>query len=64
MRALVIASLLLVGCGDNKKTASQDAGTPDTSAEAKGACLDRPDSLPRPSNVLPCELMPPGFVPQ
>ena len=65
MRALLFIGLLVAGaCGDNKKaTTSQDAGI-DAGPEARGACLDRPDQLPRPGAALPCELMPPGFVPQ
>lgn len=66
MRALfAITFVLLAACGDNKKgnNANPDAGI-DAGPEARGACLDRPDTLPRPSTTLPCELMPPGFVPQ
>ena len=64
MRALLLLGLLLAACGDNKKASvTQDAGI-DAGPEARGACLDRPDTLPRPSTTLPCELMPPGFVPQ
>jgi hypothetical protein len=66
MRALVaIGFVLFAACGDNKKSSTTpDAGGIDAGPEARGACLDRPDQLPRPSTTLPCELMPPGFVPQ
>jgi hypothetical protein len=62
MRALfAIGFVLFTACGDNKKSNN----TPDAGIDAeRGACLDRPDQLPRPSATLPCELMPPGFVPQ
>jgi hypothetical protein len=66
MRALLaIGFVLFAACGDNKKSNNPqpDAGI-DAGPEARGACLDRPDQLPRPSTTLPCELMPPGFTPQ
>ena len=66
MRALLVLALLvpLGACGDNTKPkAAHDAGL-DAGPTAVGACLDRPDELPRaPSGALPCELLPPGFQP-
>jgi hypothetical protein len=45
---------------------SQPTGTnnpPDAGPDARRtSCLDRPDSLPRPSDRLPCELIPPGLT--
>jgi len=43
-------------------------GDPEASAKpsgALGACLERPEQLPRPpSNLLPCELIPPDLLVQ
>lgn len=59
MRALAFV-VLLAACGDNVKPHShqQDAGT-----HALAPCLDEPGApLRPPTEHLPCELLPPGFV--
>jgi hypothetical protein len=59
MRRLIVIALLAVACGDNKTATPQDA------AVGVGPCLDEPTTLLRPpTGQLPCELLPPGFVPQ
>ena len=51
---LCLVSLGLAGCGsDGDSPGAKPAG---------GACLERPDQLPRPpGSTLPCELIPPGL---
>lgn len=48
---------LLISCGKSKPAATDSGTTP-----ALSACLDRPETLPRPpQDTLPCELIPPGL---
>jgi hypothetical protein len=62
----LVLTVLSTACGkdDPALPPTPDAGeTPDGGAAA--ACLDRPTDLPRPpTDGLPCELLPPGFVPK
>ena len=67
MRCLVLIVLLAAACGDNGKPSTpRDAGADaDAAPQALGPCLDRPTDLARPpAGQLPCELLPPGFVPR
>ena len=63
----IACAWLAAACGDNHQApgdaASADAGT-DAAEEALAPCLERPTDLPRPpTGALPCELLPPGFLP-
>ena len=60
-----LLTTLAAACGDNGKAAKpHDAGV-DAAPQALGPCVDRPTDLARPpTGQLPCELLPPGFVPQ
>jgi hypothetical protein len=41
---------------------SKDTGTlPDTGTNSLEPCLDRPSDLVRPSDRLPCDMLPPNF---
>jgi hypothetical protein len=67
MRYLVLIVLLAAACGDNGKASTpRDASIDaDAAPQALGPCLDRPTDLARPpAGQLPCELLPPGFVPR
>ena len=69
----VAALALLLACeddGSNSDGAGGNAGNgsvlPESGAggqaPGEGACLDRPNELPRPPGAgLPCELFPPGY---
>jgi hypothetical protein len=60
----IACAWLAAACGDNRQ-APEDAAPPDTGTEPEplAPCLERPTDLPRPpTGVLPCELLPPGFV--
>lgn len=66
---LLVVTLLAAACGDNGNTAKpHDAGVDasvDAAPAARGPCVDRPTDLARPpTGQLPCELLPPGFVPR
>ena len=56
--ALLFAAAAFAGCSDSD--ARQNNASP---SGALGACLERPDQLPRaPQGRLPCELIPPGLT--
>ncbi|MDB4962686.1 MAG: hypothetical protein JWP01_2685 [Myxococcales bacterium] len=65
----MIAALLAGACGDNltapKDAApAEDAPSSDAGPQSIFPCLERPTDLPRvPTGQLPCELLPPGFIP-
>lgn len=74
---LLLAAIFLSACGGKEDPPNTkpdggeitDAGDTDAGKDGgvTGACdgLDRPTDLPRPStSALPCELLPPGFVPK
>jgi hypothetical protein len=64
-----LLTTLAAACGDNGKAAKpHDAGVDasvDAAPQALGPCVDRPTDLARPpTGQLPCEFLPPGFVPR
>ncbi|HWO20074.1 MAG TPA: hypothetical protein VNO30_14910 [Kofleriaceae bacterium] len=63
-----LLTTLAAACGDNGTSAKpHDAGVEIDAAapQAAGPCVDRPTDLARPPpGQLPCELLPPGFVPR
>jgi hypothetical protein len=70
MWRVILVTLALGACGDNKLT-PKDAGadptadaSPIDSGAAVRSCLDRPHEAANPPNgQLPCELISPGFKP-
>jgi hypothetical protein len=57
LAAGIVIAILSAACGKDELAPTPDGG-------ATGACLDLPTDLPRPpTSGLPCELLPPGFVP-
>ncbi len=63
MRRLALILVLAGACGDNKDApARDDAGVDASDPQALKHCLDTPETIARPpGNVLPCDLLPPGF---
>lgn len=58
LAAGLVLAVLSTACGKDEPLSTPDGG-------ATGACLDLPTDLPRPPTAgLPCELLPPGFVPK
>lgn len=78
LATIVVPCVALLHCGDSKSSPSPTAtGTattpaptttgvtdPDAGPDAarRTSCLDRPTDVPRPSDRLPCELIPPGLT--
>ncbi|NVB80697.1 MAG: hypothetical protein HOV81_20040 [Kofleriaceae bacterium] len=64
MRRLAFVLLLAGACGDNHKgdPARDDAGADASGPQELKHCLDSAETIARPpGNVLPCDLLPPGF---
>jgi hypothetical protein len=63
MRRLAFVLLLAAACGDNHDTPPRDdAGADASGPQALKHCIDSPETTARPpGNVLPCDLLPPGF---
>lgn len=65
MRRLVVLAAALALTVLSTACGKDPPPNPTPEGGATSACLDRPTDLPRPPTAgLPCELLPPGFVPK